>query len=253
MGHLTLIAEEVVKFIQLYPTSTLSELIDVKIEDEVWDEYVNHVLYDTREKYNAILGGDEEDDDEEDDDEENNTFDEGLGDIIEEVKTGLVFDSNVDHDIVGSGFQDIENRRDDEDDNNPPNASDDSESDDDEHFRNYMSQQLTNTAATEIVSSVEVAKIQSISHEFLQEKFENEDNEAGDDEYIDPNDDGCSYKKQHPLYDATGSLLQHKVDDDDLFSEDSSSSSSDNDDELAEEDKEEANVTNKLTRAASKS
>jgi SIT4-associating protein SAP185/190 len=253
MGHLTLIAEEVVKFIQLYPTSTLSELIDVKIEDEVWDEYVNHVLYDTREKYNAILGGDEEDDDEEDDDEENNTFDEGLGDIIEEVKTGLVFDSTVDHDIAGSGFQDIEHARDDEDDNNTPNANDDSESDDDEHFRNYMSQQLTNTASTEIVSSVEVAKIQSTSHEFLQEKFENEDNEVGDDEYIDPNDDGCSYKKQHSLYDATGSLLQHKVDDDDLFSEDSSSSSSDNDDELAEEDKEEASVTNKLTRAASKS
>ena len=56
MGHLTLIAEEVVKFVQLYPSNTLSDLIDIKVESDVWEEYVNNVLYDTREKYNAILG-----------------------------------------------------------------------------------------------------------------------------------------------------------------------------------------------------
>ena len=54
MGHLTLIAEEV-KFVQLYPSNTLSDLIDIKVESDVWEEYVNNVLYDTREKYNAIL------------------------------------------------------------------------------------------------------------------------------------------------------------------------------------------------------
>ncbi|CAI5760473.1 unnamed protein product [Candida verbasci] len=74
MGHLTLIAEEVVKFVQLYPDSF--DLINEKVESEKWEDYVSHVLYDTREKYNAILGGDED------------TFEEGLGEIIEEVKTG---------------------------------------------------------------------------------------------------------------------------------------------------------------------
>ena len=49
MGHLTLIAEEVVKFVQLYPSNTLSDLIDIKVESDVWEEYVNNVLYDTRE------------------------------------------------------------------------------------------------------------------------------------------------------------------------------------------------------------
>lgn len=92
MGHLTLIAEEVVKFVQLYPSNTLSELIDLKVESEVWEEYVNNVLYDTREKYNAILGGGDEDEDDEEEEEESTTFDEGLGEIIDEVKTGLVFE-----------------------------------------------------------------------------------------------------------------------------------------------------------------
>lgn len=245
MGHLTLIAEEVVKFIQLYPINTLSDLIDVKIEDEVWDDYVSHVLYDTREKYNAILGGDE-DEDEDDDEEENNTFDDGLGDIIEEVKTGLVLDPNVDHDVIGSQFIDKEDQ---ETDANHRNLSDDSESDDDEHFRNYMSQQLTNTASTEIVPSSEPAyKVMSQNHLQINDNIDEDD-----EDYIDPNDDGCSYKKSNPLYDATGSLLSSKTDEDDLSSEDSSSSSSDNDDEFAEDDKEDVNANNKLTRAASKS
>lgn len=247
MGHLTLIAEEVVKFIQLYPTNTLSDLIDVKIEDEGWEDYVSQVLYDTREKYNAILGGDEDEDDDEDDD-ENNTFDEGLGDIIEEVKTGLVLDPNVDHDFIGNEF---ENKKDLEAEINNRISSDDSESDDDEHFRNYMSQQLTNSASTEIVSS-SLPPTHKFSQKHLQVN-EHGDHDDDDEDYIDPNDDGCSYKKSHPLYDSTGSLLSSKNDDDDLSSEDSSSSSSDNEDDLVEDDKEDFHSDNQLTRAASKS
>ncbi|KAK6455367.1 SIT4-associating protein ser/thr phosphatase [Scheffersomyces xylosifermentans] len=220
MGHLTLIAEEVVKFIQLYPTTTLSELIDVKVEDEVWEEYVSNVLYDTREKYNAILGGGEEDED--DDDDVNNTFDEGLGEIIEEVKTGLVFNPSQ------------RNER--------ALESDESESDDDDHFTNYMSQQLTNPASTEIVSSVESSSTPIAVKDKITLDL-GADYEHGDD-YIDPNDDGMSYKKSNPLYDATGSLLK-------------SSSSSDNDDiDLDDDDDDDLstkkNNGTKLTRAASK-
>lgn len=263
MGHLTLIAEEVVKFIQLYPTNTLSELIDAKVEDEVWEDYVSNVLYDTREKYNAILGGGDEDED--DDDDVNNTFDEGLGEIIEEVKTGLVFDSNVDHDIGDNEFEtggtatdtesdikdlalsqeaDVRDRLD----------SDESESDDDDHFTSYMSQQLTSTASTEIISSSMVSQTKEItSKELLDADFEDAD------EYIDPNDDGMSYKKSHPLYDSTGSLLTARVgaemEDEEISSEDSSSSSSDNDDDLGLDDdhlSSEKDSSTKLTRSASK-
>lgn len=247
MGHLTLIAEEVVKFIQLYPTNTLSELIDAKIEDEIWEDYVSSVLYDTREKYNAILGGDEEEDDE-DDEEENNTFEEGLTDML----TGLILDPRVDNDFMENQFQDKDEDEDEDEDEEGSqgrNLSDDSESDDDEHFRNYMSQQLTSTAFSEIVSPSE-SRTDIMS---LQHLEESEHGDGDDDEYIDPNDDGCSYIKSHPLYDSTGSLLTSKTDEDDFSSEDSSSSSSDNDDELADDDKEDVIGNNTLTRAASKS
>lgn len=210
MGHLTLIAEEVVKFVQLYPSNSLSELIDIKVESEVWEDYVNNVLYDTREKYNAILGGGDEDDDEEEED-ENTTFDEGLGEIIEEVKTGLVFEEPKKKDLLDS---------------------DESESDDDDHFSNYMSQQLTNPSITP-------------NHEHEDELETSSEDDEEDDEYIDPNDDGMSYRKTNSLYDSTGSLKKvgdNDDEDNDEFSDDSSSS----------EDEDEDKQDTKLTRSASK-
>ncbi|ODV80598.1 SIT4-associating protein ser/thr phosphatase [Suhomyces tanzawaensis NRRL Y-17324] len=223
MGHLTLIAEEVVKFIQLYPANSLSELIDVKVEDDVWEDYVSNVLYDTREKYNAILGGGEEDEDEDEED-ENNTFDEGLGEIIEEVKTGLVFDDATDHDLQKDRLD-----------------SDESESDDDDHFTNYMSHQLINTASTEISSNIEPSKEKSISTSDEKEqdgegRMDPTTDDFDHEDYIDPNDDGVSYKRTSSLYDATGSF----------------SSSSDNDDDINLEDDGGVNDSTKLTRAASK-
>ncbi|KAK6202345.1 SIT4-associating protein ser/thr phosphatase [Scheffersomyces amazonensis] len=232
MGHLTLIAEEVVKFIQLYPTNSLSELIDLKVEDEVWEDYVNNVLFDTREKYNAILGGGEEDEEDEEDEEGNNTFDDGDGginEIIEEVKSGLIFDPNVDHDIV-----DVDTKH-------RTTDSDESESDDDDHFTNYMTSQLTNPATTSEITSSSTTSTSTIntsttikeanrSSSITEAEFEDAD------EYVDPNDDGMSYKKSHPLYDS------------------SESSSSSDDEEDDGDDLEVGSDTNgtKLTRAASK-
>ncbi|CUM66545.1 uncharacterized protein PRCAT00004214001 [Priceomyces carsonii] len=284
MGHLTLIAEEVVKFIQIYPTNTLSELIDQKVQEESWQDYVNHILYDTREKYNAILGGGEEDEDE-----MSNTFDEGTGEIIDEAEfsSGLNLDPSVDHDITGSGFdesmpgasndsdEDGDGEADENDENqregealNRFSSSDESESeDDDDHFSNYMSQQLTNTASTEIVSSVESPNEDDLGRNAHLPSFtsrghnnHNDDNsinfndDDGDyDEYIDPNDDGLSYKKSNPLYDSKGSLINI----DDEISSGGSSSSSDDDDELRIDDEnDEINKitsNNRLTRSASKS
>lgn len=164
MGHLTLIAEEVVKFIQSYPTNTLSEIIDQKINEEAWEEYVSNILYDTREKYNAILGGGDEDEDEEDDN-ILNTFDELSGEVIEEsdYKSGFLF----------------EDKKDDEDD----------------HFSNYMTQELVNPELPD-KSDEEISS-------------SDEDDEPRND-YIDPNDDGNSYKKFNPLYDENGTLISEK-------------------------------------------
>ncbi|ANZ77566.1 BA75_04790T0 [Komagataella pastoris] len=57
MGHLTLIAEEVVKFCRSYE-SNLDEVIEKAVSTEDWLNYVKCTLSDIRKKYNSILGGD---------------------------------------------------------------------------------------------------------------------------------------------------------------------------------------------------
>ena len=301
MGHLTLIAEEVVKFIQLYPANTLSELIDVKVEDKVWEEYVSHVLYDTREKYNAILGGgeDDDDDDEDEDEEASNTFDEGVGEILEDEEksmtssNGLLLDPTIDHDMLSAAYDEDYNEHEEDVVNRggkhqPQVSSDESESEeDDDHFSNYMSLQLSNTNITETKLPSPTTKM-SDDEDDEEESSEEEESEYirgnvsptndvivggeddvddDDDEYIDPNDDGLSYKKSaHPLYDSKGALISMAGDDvdEEELSEDSSSPSSDEDDDDDDDDDDEEidavkkvnsgkGTGNKLTRAASKS
>lgn len=272
MGHLTLIAEEVVKFIQLYPVNTVSHHIDEKIEDEVWENYVSLVLYDTRKKYNAILGGSDIDEDE-----GLNTFDESGGEIMEDsdLDTGLTLDADIDHDLIEyeDGSKDEEFREnvdtdkfdehDDEDEDHANddraskelrfNSSDDLESDDDDdHFSSYMSQQLAAPGSTGFASSLHnKAKEfkEDDAHRYQAKDYLLSSSGDDDDDYIDPNDDGMSYKKAHPLYDSQGILIKSPdYNDEHLLSEESSSSDSDDDaeDVLVEES------TNKLTRAASK-
>jgi len=57
MGHLTLIAEEVLKFTERHPDEVLSQLVLDKVHAEEWVYYVENVLAETRERDNAILGG----------------------------------------------------------------------------------------------------------------------------------------------------------------------------------------------------
>ncbi|KAM5445548.1 sporulation-induced protein [Microsporum audouinii] len=57
MGHLTLIAEEVVKFSERHPREVLSPQVMEKLTHPDWIDYVEHALSDTRERENAILGG----------------------------------------------------------------------------------------------------------------------------------------------------------------------------------------------------
>ncbi|KAJ4291212.1 sporulation-induced protein [Collariella sp. IMI 366227] len=57
MGHLTLIAEEVVKFTERHPPELVSELVLEKVMAQDWVNYVEGPLAETRERDNAILGG----------------------------------------------------------------------------------------------------------------------------------------------------------------------------------------------------
>ena len=57
MGHLTLIAEEVVKFTERHPPELLSQSVLDKVMALQWIDYVEQTLADTRERDNAILGG----------------------------------------------------------------------------------------------------------------------------------------------------------------------------------------------------
>lgn len=57
MGHLTLVAEEVVKFGERQSKETLSEPVQSYIYGRVWEQYVSKTLAETRDRDNAILGG----------------------------------------------------------------------------------------------------------------------------------------------------------------------------------------------------
>jgi SIT4-associating protein SAP185/190 len=57
MGHLTLIAEEVVKFTERHPPELLSETVLERVMAPDWINYVEGALAETRERDNAILGG----------------------------------------------------------------------------------------------------------------------------------------------------------------------------------------------------
>ncbi|KKF96587.1 Extragenic suppressor of kinetochore protein 1 [Ceratocystis platani] len=57
MGHLTLIAEEVVKFTERHAPEVLSDMVLDKVMSQEWINYVDGPLADTRERDNAILGG----------------------------------------------------------------------------------------------------------------------------------------------------------------------------------------------------
>lgn len=57
MGHLTLIAEEVVKFTERHPPELLSDTVLDRVMSQDWINYVEGALAETRERDNAILGG----------------------------------------------------------------------------------------------------------------------------------------------------------------------------------------------------
>ncbi|KAL6926330.1 hypothetical protein ACO0SA_001873 [Hanseniaspora valbyensis] len=58
MGHLVLIAEEIVKFSKIYKVDLISSDIQTAVDDVKWVYYVEDILMDTRLMFSKILGGD---------------------------------------------------------------------------------------------------------------------------------------------------------------------------------------------------
>lgn len=230
MGHLTLIAEEVVKFIQSFPPHSLSELIDSRIESQSWEDYVTNVLLDTREKYNAILGGCDEDDGT---DNTTTTFDEGVGEILDESGFKIEFELNEEK-VLGDADQGVQLVGDDDDDElstpdedeevlaqdhvaiaanelglatSSPSIdaskdymlpddvkSDDSGSDDDE-FSNYISTQVhtKSNAESPLVKSSAGLMDDDSSDDEDQAIVPSSIEGANNEDYVDPNDDDEDY------------------------------------------------------------
>lgn len=207
MGHLTLIAEEVVKFTALYPPNTIHQIVYDAVSTPEWTVYVTETLVDTREKYNALLGGSVED--------------EGGDETTEDnITPGEVDD---DYNTTGNNRSLDSHEEDDEegDNNRGNNESDDVEGD---QFSRYMSQQLTNDLPDKFGSSDEDEEDDDLVGWNNQQYSPHQMPVDDDDDYVDPNDDGQSYtKKDHPLYskmlsprDERPQFVDDEEDDDEL-------------------------------------
>ncbi|KAG7695558.1 hypothetical protein KL933_002527 [Ogataea haglerorum] len=206
MGHLTLIAEEVVKFTSLHLPSGKASIIEESVMNPEWTHYVNETLVETRNKYNAVLGNDEEQDEE---------------DYPQHRQLHL--DPDQDHDL--SLYQrDYDIDAEDLDEKNEEQELDS------DQFSRYITQQMTSNVQDKFGSSDEDSEDEdgqpsgsdsaydknlvssSIGgHPYHQMSADEgpiqDDDEYDEDDYEDPNDDGQSYvKENHPLYQADGSL-----------------------------------------------
>lgn len=242
MGHLTLIAEEVVKFISLYPPVSIHSIIVSAVSTEEWDTYRHQTLVETREKYNALLGGEEEQ--EEGEDEEGEQIE--IEDEEHQVHRGFILNPNVDHDITGSGYNDEEN----EEQNDENDMSD--------KFSRYMSQQINNDipnkSSDEDDDEDEIQDEDHAISNWNNQQFHHHRSDQytvhDDDDYEDPNDDGQSYtKKSHPLYNEMLSLNStsnqhphhHQFSEEAVIDESSSSSSSSGSSSESEDEEENQN------------
>lgn len=244
MGHLSLIAEEVVKFISLdiHHTTAKASIIDEAIEDPEWKQYVDETLADIRNKYNAVLGSDGKQMNEHDMNLFQRVYGSGEYDDDEEEDDDVVLEGN---DNMVNGYMDSEGNEvgsdkfsryiGEEISGDLPDrfGSSDEESEDDD-IRQRRGQMWSDDDADEIEGVVDSQMGGHPYHEMsagglddenidIEDEYDDDDDDDVDDsnsrymvnddygdeydDYEDPNDDGQSYKKMnHPLYQADGSL-----------------------------------------------
>ncbi|GMM29866.1 Sap190 protein [Martiniozyma asiatica (nom. inval.)] len=239
MGHLTLIAEEVVKFTssEIHHTTEKSILIDEAIENKEWNNYVDTTLVDIRNKYNAVLGSDgkqmnehdmelfqkyygsyDDDDTEVQDDEEQPPQDSPYLDSDEEEETSN-FANYLGHEMANDLPDRFGSDEDSEDENKLYLNSDDGVVDSEigGHPYHEMSAGGLDDAPAPIDEFDDVDVVDNNNNNNSNDNDNDDDDDDDDDEtellnndlddYEDPNDDGMSYTKlNHPLYQADGSL-----------------------------------------------
>lgn len=230
MGHLTLIAEEVVKFtsLNIHHTNERAVIIDDAIEKDDWIHYVDDILVDIRNKYNSVLGSDGKQMNEHDmelfqkyygsyEDEEEEEEDEDEDDIIDDEHSDKHNSNNdEDEEILNDDRDDdkyfdsdeefkMDNKNDSGDINGSGGEDEDDEDDiswgshsdvvDSEIGGHPYHEMSAGGLDDEIIGDGDV----------YEEDFDDLDHL--EDDYEDPNDDGMSYRKaNHPLYQADGSL-----------------------------------------------
>ncbi|ODV83128.1 hypothetical protein CANARDRAFT_181507, partial [[Candida] arabinofermentans NRRL YB-2248] len=203
MGHLTLIAEEVVKFTSLHLHTTKSSIIEEAIMLPGWTHYVNETLVETRNKYNAVLGNDEEIDEDEQDEEDEDEL---------ELELDPEDEGDQDHDRAYSYHHQQQQQQNGEEYDEDDDLDQDTDFD---QFARYITQQMTKDGpdkSSDEDSEDEDSQQDGIvnssigGHPYHQMSSGGLDDDDFDD-YEDPNDDGQSYvKENHPLYKADGSL-----------------------------------------------
>lgn len=236
MGHLTLIAEEVVKFtsLNIHHTNAKSIIIDDAIEKEDWIHYVDDILVDIRNKYNSVLGSDgkqmnehdmelfqkyygsyedeEEEDDEEDDDlindEQNNKERNNNDDDQDDVDEEILNDDQDDDKYFDSDEEfRMNNDTTNDDMGNIHDHNGDYDNDDEISWSNQsdvVDSEIGGHPYHEMsAGGLDDGLIGDVDVD--EEDFDDLDHL--EDDYEDPNDDGMSYRKaNHPLYQADGSL-----------------------------------------------
>lgn len=126
MGHLVLIAEEVVKFSSVFQNSKfndseIDELIYSRLVDDHWVSYVTNVLSETREQYNCVLGGINSEDFQQSEYLNPNAI--ILGNSEEEIMNQDVSHEHIDQDLdifYEATSDEFETKTDDDDDNDQP-------------------------------------------------------------------------------------------------------------------------------------
>lgn len=237
MGHLSLIAEEVVKFISLdiHHTTSNASVIDEAIDDIEWKQYVDETLADIRNKYNAVLGSDGKQMNEHDMNLFQRVYGSGEYDDEEEEDDDVVLEGN---DNMVNGYMDSEGNEvgsdkfsryiGEEITGDLPDrfGSSDEESEDDD-IRQRRNQMWADDENDEIEGVVDSQMGGHPYHEMsagglddenidIDDEYDDDDDDNdnnqddsnsrymvnddygdGYDDYEDPNDDGQSYKKMN--------------------------------------------------------
>lgn len=245
MGHLTLIAEEVVKFIneKSYHTDPKASLIDESVNSEQWNIYKNEVLEDIRAKYNSVLGSDgqqmnehdmelfqkyygnyqdgeeEEEEEEEEEDDDHDDEEEDAEDNDEDLlnshhSSNTQYEANQ-HQLDGAN-NNVNNNDDDEENITKKyfNSSNKGTKYDDEEEEDEDDDEISWSDNRDVVESeigghpYHEMSAGGLDDDLILAEVEEEVDGMGiEDDYEDPNDDGMSYEKaNHPLYQSDGSL-----------------------------------------------